>query len=205
MREIRFRKKKRRTSALNTTSTADISFILLIFFLVTTSLDTDYGLVRQLPPMPHEDQQELMDVEREHVIEIDISADDIITIDGRQMPDDSLSMIVKDFIMKLPKKNIVSIHADSASSYDRYFFVQNTIVDIYRNLRDTYCYKYFNRPFSRCSAEDQELAQKAIPQRISEQIDTHLDNNNTETVVPSTSNKAEMVSAAGKTMKGGKP
>ena len=45
-------KKKRKMPGLNTSSTADISFMLLIFFLVTTSMDTDTGLGRTLPKPP---------------------------------------------------------------------------------------------------------------------------------------------------------
>jgi len=49
--------RQRRVPELNTTSTADISFMLLILFLVTTSMDIDKGLSRQLPPpTPPEEQ-----------------------------------------------------------------------------------------------------------------------------------------------------
>ncbi len=51
-------KKKRKVPGLNGSSLADISFILLIFFLITTSMDTDTGLVRRLPPPPDPNQQE---------------------------------------------------------------------------------------------------------------------------------------------------
>ena len=44
-----FRRKRREVPGLNTTSTADISFMLLVFFLVTTSMDVDKGMNRQLP------------------------------------------------------------------------------------------------------------------------------------------------------------
>ncbi|MBR5149553.1 MAG: biopolymer transporter ExbD [Bacteroidaceae bacterium] len=49
-------KKKRKVPGLNGSSLADISFILLIFFLITTSMDTDTGLVRRLPPPPDPNQ-----------------------------------------------------------------------------------------------------------------------------------------------------
>ena len=49
-------KKKRKVPGLNGSSLADISFILLIFFLVTTSMDTDTGLARRLPPPPDPNQ-----------------------------------------------------------------------------------------------------------------------------------------------------
>ena len=53
-----FRHKEHRVPGLNTTSTADISFMLLIFFLVTTNMDIDKGLQRQLAPTGKIDLQE---------------------------------------------------------------------------------------------------------------------------------------------------
>ncbi len=47
---------KRKVPDINSSSTADIAFLLLIFFLITTSMDTDRGLARLLPPPPEEDQ-----------------------------------------------------------------------------------------------------------------------------------------------------
>ena len=59
-----FRRNRHETQGLNTTSTADISFMLLIFFLVTTSMDVDKGLLRQLPspePQKKERQESVVD------------------------------------------------------------------------------------------------------------------------------------------------
>ena len=52
-----FAKRRHQVPGLNTTSTADISFMLLIFFLVTTNMDVDKGLTRQLPPADKQEQQ----------------------------------------------------------------------------------------------------------------------------------------------------
>ena len=158
--------------ALNTTSAADISFILLIFFLVTTSLDTDLGLVRQLPPMPKEENQDVMNVERDKVMQINIAADDATSLDGKPASLADIGKDMKAFIEMRPTEHIISIHADRQSSYDRYFQIQNLIVDTYRSLRDTYCRKRFGRPFAQCTPENQAMAVKAFPQRISEQVDT---------------------------------
>ena len=54
-----FKKKKREVSGLNTSSTADISFMLLIFFLVTTSMETNNGIYRKLPPIDKKQQKEI--------------------------------------------------------------------------------------------------------------------------------------------------
>ena len=62
-------KEKRKVPGLNATSTADISFILLIFFLVTTSMDTDTGLARRLPPPPENENSEAeIDVKERNVL-----------------------------------------------------------------------------------------------------------------------------------------
>ena len=49
---------KRKVQEINAGSMADISFLLLIFFLVATTMNTDTGLMRMLPPMPPENQQQ---------------------------------------------------------------------------------------------------------------------------------------------------
>ena len=70
-----FRKRNhRQIPELNTTSTADISFMLLIFFLVTSSMDTDKGLMRQMAPPPLEHEQP-MDVQKDLVMRVAIDAD----------------------------------------------------------------------------------------------------------------------------------
>jgi biopolymer transport protein ExbD len=62
-------KKKRKVPNLNASSMADISFLLLIFFLVTSSMDTDSGLSRRLPPPPQsEEQLQKMDVQRRNLM-----------------------------------------------------------------------------------------------------------------------------------------
>ena len=48
---------KKKTPAINSSSTADIAFLLLCYFLMTTTMGSQTGLSRRLPPMPTEDQQ----------------------------------------------------------------------------------------------------------------------------------------------------
>ena len=78
------RRNKRTVPQLNTTSTADISFILLVFFLIMTSMDTDKGLARMLPPANKEDRQETTtDIERSNVLSIRLTAANRLTVDGK--------------------------------------------------------------------------------------------------------------------------
>lgn len=72
------RRKQRETPGLNTTSTADISFMLLIFFLVTTSMDVDKGLLRQLPsPDPQKKEQQTV-VDKANLMALRLTAGDTL-------------------------------------------------------------------------------------------------------------------------------
>ena len=75
-----FRRRKHSMPVLNTTSTADISFMLLIFFLVTTSMDIDKGLSRQLPPLDDEKEEQVIDMDKSNMIRLAISADNQLSI-----------------------------------------------------------------------------------------------------------------------------
>ena len=78
---MRFQRRQREIPELNTTSTADISFMLLVFFLVTSSMDTDHGLGRQLAPMDDQ-RQEQHDVNRSNVLQISIDDNDQLTCEA---------------------------------------------------------------------------------------------------------------------------
>ena len=61
-------KKKRKVPSLNASSMADVSFLLLTFFLLVSSMDTDSGLARRLPPPPqNEDQLETVKVQERNL------------------------------------------------------------------------------------------------------------------------------------------
>ena len=95
---LRERKRTHRVPELNTTSTADISFMLLTFFLVTTSMDSDNGMSRQLPPMPQQKEQTVQEVKRRNVLIIGIGADNGITCNGKPVEMDALRGRVAEFV-----------------------------------------------------------------------------------------------------------
>ena len=65
---------------LNTTATADISFMMLIFFLVTTSMDSDKGLGRMMPPYEPDRQDEQKDVDKDKVMTLHLTKDGLTTM-----------------------------------------------------------------------------------------------------------------------------
>ena len=131
---MRFHRGQREIPELNTTSTADISFMLLVFFLVTSSMDTDHGLGRQLAPMDDQ-RQEQRDVNRSNVLQISIDDNDILTCDGQQVTLDKLREQVESFLASRQTENYtIAVETGRNTSYNAYFEMQNSIVAAYRKL-----------------------------------------------------------------------
>ena len=131
---MRFHRGQREIPELNTTSTADISFMLLVFFLVTSSMDTDHGLGRQLAPMDDQ-RQEQRDVNRSNVLQISIDDHDILTCDGQQVTLDKLREQVESFLASRQTENYtIAVETGRHTSYNAYFEMQNSIVAAYRKL-----------------------------------------------------------------------
>ena len=131
------RRRSEQIPELNTSSTADISFMLLIFFLVTSSMDTDKGLLRQLPPPPYE-QQPPTDIRKDHVMTVTLDAHDQLTCNGTLLTSDAqLTQQVMDFVKADPQEHVISVQADRLTTYEAYYHMQNAIVAAYQRLRAT--------------------------------------------------------------------
>lgn len=188
-------RRRRRVPMLNTTSTADISFMLLTFFLVTTSMDSDKGLARQLPPPPQPNEEREVNVNQRNVLNVSLDADDRLTCDGKPVTLAQLKAQVMDFVENrnnlptLPEKqtvqisllgpcsitsrHVISVQADAQTSYDAYFNMQNTIVAAYNQLRDQLARRRFGHSLGECRQAEREAVAQYYPQRISEAEPTH--------------------------------
>ena len=162
-----FRRKRREVPGLNTTSTADISFMLLVFFLVTTSMDVDKGMNRQLPPKQDE-KQEMMDVDRSKVMSLSLSEEGLLTIDEKPADIDKIRRQLKEFIVSTGPSHIIELKTDRKCGYDTYFRLQNEIVRSYREIRDAAAKQQFGKPYSKCSVEQREQLMEKYPQRVQE-------------------------------------
>ena len=188
-----FGRKKRTTPELNTTSTADISFMLLIFFLVTSSMDTDKGLTRQLPsPEDTTEEQELV-VKRRNVMQLRLDANDRLTCDDDTVTAEELTRRVEEFVAnanddptkperserevhllglcRVSDRHVIFIKADEATTYDAYFQMQNAIVAGYGHLRNELARKHFGRSYTECTQEQRDAIAMVYPQRISERVE----------------------------------
>jgi biopolymer transport protein ExbD len=162
------RRRVREVPQLNTTSTADISFMLLVFFLVTSSMNTDKGLGRRLAPID-EQHQEQRDIQRSNVLQIRLDAADRLTVDDRPVSIDELQRQVESFVAsRMTDRHVIAVETDRQTSYQAYFDVQGAVVGAYRSLRDKMAVSLYGHPFNQCSQEERQTIIQRYPQRISE-------------------------------------
>lgn len=192
----------RKPPEINASSMADIAFLLLVFFLVTTTMDSDFGLARRLPP-PVPDDIEDIDVKQRNVFEILVNANDELLVEGDLMQVTELRDAAKEFIVNptnaedLPEKvvkeipllggnvmvskQVISLQNDNGTSYDIYIQVQNELVAAYRELRNELAERKFGKSFDalvEANEEDKVDAIRAFyPQRISEAEPKNVGNN----------------------------
>ena len=149
-----FKRKSRRVPSLNTTSTADISFMLLIFFLVTTNMDIDKGLRRQLTPTGKD---------------VAINAENQLSLDDKPFPMDKLRYEVENFVKRVGKRHLVTVSVDPQASYDTYFAMQQELVAAYRDLREQTALRLFGNHYAALSQAQRDKVKDDCPQRIAEQ------------------------------------
>ena len=172
-----FRKKERRkVPILNTTSTADISFMLLIFFILASSMDLDKGLSRQLPAIDKTKTPPTA-VDSKKVIRLVIDAKNQVTLDGKSVTMKEILQRATQFIHTNGKAHLIQLQSDRNASYDTYLHVQNQLVAAYNTLRNQRSLNLFGKNFELCSYEQQKQIADEIPVRISEvYIASKIDN-----------------------------
>ncbi len=181
---------KKKTPAINSSSTADIAFLLLCYFLMTTTMGSQTGLSRRLPPMPDEktkvDDQK---VNRRNIIIVKINSADKLLAGSDPIDVSQLKDKIKEFLTNpaddpnLPEKEVkdiegygeypvskgvISLQNDRGTSYHAYIAVQNELVKAVNELRDEFAYKAYNKPFILLTEEQQDICKAAVPQNISE-------------------------------------
>ena len=167
-----------------------MAFILLCFFLMTTTMDQDKGLQRRLPPMPDPNQKvEDQKVNRRNIIVVKINSADRLLAGSEPMDVSQLKDKIKEFLTNpnndpnLPEKEeieiedfgpcmvskgVISLQNDRGTSYQAYMAVQNELVKAVNELRDDFAMANFAKIYSKCNEDEQAIVRKAIPQNISE-------------------------------------
>ena len=169
---------RRSLPEINAGSMADIAFLLLIFFLVTTTMDVDTGLVRKLPAMPEE--EEILDdsqIKARIMYVVLVNAKDQLLVEEELMDISQLREGTKAFLDNWgkdpnlsdnPQKAIVSLQNDRGTSYEMYISVQNELSAAYRELRDREAQKKFGVNYMELKGDNKKEIRKMFPEKISE-------------------------------------
>lgn len=173
---------------VNAGSMADIAFLMLIFFLVVTTMGTDSGLRRVLPPWTDQSHETPL-IKRRNLFEVSINRLDEIWANGRIIPIGELSGAVKEFISNPAgsgelseskeeiieiigkygvSQGVIAIQSDPQTTYERYIEVQNELSRAYNELRDEASQKYFGARYTSLDNKRRAAVNSAIPIRISE-------------------------------------
>jgi biopolymer transport protein ExbD len=180
---------KRSTPELNASSMADIAFLLLSFFLLTTTMDQNLGMPRRLPPMLEEEQEKPPEINKRNILQIHVNSVDLLLVNKRPMEVLLLKDEVKTFLAN-PRneadkpekevknielvgaisvgKGVVSLQTDRGTSYRMYMAVQNEIMKAYSELRDEFSISQFQSPYSKLTEDQQEAVKGVYPLNISE-------------------------------------
>ena len=184
------RKAKKKVPPINASSMADISFLLLAFFLMTTTMDVDTGIARRLPP-PVPPQEDIPDIKERNILAVSINKNDWVMVNNRPMDVRMLKEEAKNFLSNpfnspdLPEKRmdtipalgglyevskgVISLKNDRGTSYDMYIRVQDELTKAVNELRDELSRKEFGVPFTSLKEENKiEAIKRAIPIAISE-------------------------------------
>jgi biopolymer transport protein ExbD len=166
---------RRENSEINAGSMADIAFLLLIFFLVTTTMDVDSGIARKLPEKSEETPE--VTIKEKNVLDIVVNRKNQILVEGDQYVQvTDIKKIAMDFIdngggesasidgqpgkpcdyckgakdpasSDHPSKAIISLQSDRGTTYGMYVSIQNEIEAAYNELRNVYSLEKYKRTY----------------------------------------------------------
>ncbi|MBE0651427.1 MAG: biopolymer transporter ExbD [Bacteroidales bacterium] len=192
---------KRKAPEINAGSMADIAFLLLIFFLVTTTMNVNTGITRILPP-PVKKQDTKVDVNKRNVMQILVNSHDFLLVNGKPGDLSTLANAVEDFMTVhggdnpnypetkeeyfpelgqkiLMTKGIVSLKNDRGTSYDMYIKVQDQLAKAFADMKNQASLKYFGVKYKDLIDKKKvDLIDKLVPVRISEAEPENVGGNN---------------------------
>lgn len=167
---------RRETPEINAGSMADIAFLLLIFFLVTTTMNVDSGISKKLSEKPPADYVPPVIKER-NIFEVNINRNNELLVEGERIDVKEIKDAAVKFIDngggegKLvdgvstgpcdyckgeksttssdhPNKAIISVQSDRGTEYGTYIIVQNELLRAYTELRNRLCEERYNMSFT---------------------------------------------------------
>lgn len=177
----------RKIPEINAGSMADIAFLLLVFFLVTTTIQTDTGVNTTLPPWNPNETKEYPPIERRNLFDININSMDKIIVRSEEKEYTEIKDLLIQFVTNFGKSEVyserpevvvVSIKNDNGTSYKTYLNVYNEIKAAYNVIWNAEADKTYGRSYDKLTKDEQAEVFKKFPLTISEAEPANLAANN---------------------------
>lgn len=182
---------KRAAPEVNAGSMADIAFLLLIFFLVTTTIETDTGINRKLPPMEESDEDVI--IKQKNIFTVLINGKDQLLVEDQLMELKDLRKAAVEFLdngggtgedacsyckgkrsassSDNPDKAIISLKNERETTYSTYISVQNELVAAYNQLRDRRAMELYGISFTEMQANYDNVNWIGNKERLKENLE----------------------------------
>ncbi len=171
------KKTRREDPEMGGAGMADIAFLLLIFFLLVTTIDIDTGIGLQLPPAP-EEEQEPPPIKERNLLNILVNAQGMVLMDDEPTDISQVKQKVKDFVTnngedpnlsESPDKAIVSIKTARQTPYRTYINMLDEVMGAYAELRNQAAQAQFGRSYGQLEedSEQQQTVKDMYPKKIS--------------------------------------
>lgn len=184
---------RRSTPEVNAGSLADIAFLLLIFFLVTTTIETDSGISRKLPPMQDEEVEPPV-IKEKNIFQVIVNRNNDLLVENELMELKDLRAAAVAFLDNGggvgPEacdycegagdptssdnpfdKAVIMLVNDRQTEYGTYIAVQNELVAAYNELRDRSAQRLYGKSFQEMEADYNDVRYRGNKDRLKEQIE----------------------------------
>ncbi len=183
---------RRSTPEVNAGSLADIAFLLLIFFLVTTTIETDSGISRKLPPMQDEEVTPPI-IKEKNIFKVIVNRNNDLLVEDELMELSNLRKAAVAFLdngggvgpeacsycqgaadptsSDNPIKGVIMLVNDRQTEYGTYIAVQNELVGAYNELRNRSAQRLYGKSFTQMEADYDNINYNGNKERLKERIE----------------------------------
>jgi hypothetical protein len=187
---------KRSAPEVNAGSMADIAFLLLIFFLVTTTIETDSGISRKLPPWQPEEEEPPV-IKQRNIFTVMVNSNNQLLVEDEEMELSELKEAAVEFLDNgggtgdeacsfcqgpkdpsssvNPRKAIISLVNNRGTEYGTYIAVQNELVAAYNQLRDREAERMYGMTFTKMEKNYNDPSFNGDKDALKEKIDVITD------------------------------
>ncbi len=163
--------REREAPSISAGSMADVAFLLLIFFLVVTTIDVDKGIQVLLPPWCEGPECSTMTSD-DRVLAVALNMNDQLLVEQREMPIQQLRSKTKEFIRTRNQEGkspaVISLVNDRSTSYESYVKVYNELRAAYNELWEEEAQAQYAKAYTFLEKDEQIIIRKRFPLVISE-------------------------------------